>query len=60
MNSTKIMRKFEKKTACDFCTYHTMSGCMVKPNSHYCYQAKSEFFNWLEQQKNNKNKRPNK
>lgn len=58
MSSIKITRKFEKKTVCDFCTYHTRSGCMVTPNSHYCRQAKSEFFSWLEQQKSDKSKRP--
>ena len=40
----------------DFCAYHTKSGCMVTPNSHYCYQAKSEFFSWLDQQKTAKTK----
>ena len=58
MNSIKTTRKFEKKTVCDFCAYHTGSGCMVTPNSHYCRQAKSEFFSWLEQQKSDKSKRP--
>lgn len=40
MKSIKTTRKFEKKIVCDFCAYHTRSGCMVTPNSHYCYQAK--------------------
>lgn len=38
----------KKKTPCDFCQYHTASGCTVRPNSYYCKDAKTEFFAWLE------------
>lgn len=35
------------KTKCDFCQYHTRSGCMAKPDSNYCNQAKNEFYAYL-------------
>ena len=31
-------------TKCDFCQYHTNSGCMAKPNSVYCKKATDEYY----------------
>ena len=45
------------KTKCDFCSYHTASGCMAKPNSYYCREATQEFYAWLATQKKNGGKK---
>ena len=38
------------KTKCNFCRYATRSGCMVTPNSHYCKEAKDEYYQYLASQ----------
>jgi len=43
--------QYKKLTPCDFCAYKTKSGCTVTPNSHYCTQAKNEFYAYLAKQK---------
>lgn len=43
-------------TKCDFCSFHTASGCSARPDSHYCKEALDEFYAWLREQKGNKNK----
>ncbi len=38
------MQQNKKLTYCDFCVYHTGSGCSAKPNSAYCTEAKNEYW----------------
>jgi hypothetical protein len=35
------------KSKCDFCSYHTATGCMVTPNSYYCKKANDEYYQYL-------------
>ena len=41
----------KRYTKCDFCQYHTKTGCMMTQNSYYCKNATDEFYRWLERQK---------
>ena len=47
----------KQRTKCDFCVYHTASGCNAKPDSYYCQPALNEFYAWLREQKNKKGNR---
>lgn len=36
-----------KLTKCSFCSYATLTGCMVTPNSHYCKKANDEYLQYI-------------
>ena len=35
------------KSKCDFCSYHTATGCTVTPNSYYCKKANDEYYQYI-------------
>ena len=43
-----------KLTKCSFCSYATKTGCMVTPNSHYCKKAADEYYQYIQNNKQNK------
>ena len=38
------MQQNKKLSYCDFCVYHTASGCTAKLDSAYCTEAKNEYW----------------
>ena len=44
MNNTRLSK-------CNFCKYHTKSGCMSTPNSYYCKEANNEYYQYLRDKK---------
>jgi hypothetical protein len=45
------MQQTKKLSYCDFCVYHTASGCNAKPNSVYCTEAKNEYWQFINNKK---------
>ncbi len=45
------MQQNKKLSYCDFCVYHTASGCSAKPNSAYCTEAKNEYWQFINSKK---------
>jgi hypothetical protein len=45
------MQQNKKLSYCDFCVYHTNSGCSAKPNSAYCTEAKNEYWQYINNKK---------
>ena len=41
-------------TKCSFCQYATASGCMVTPNSYYCKKANDEYYQYIQNNRQNK------
>ena len=41
----------KKLSYCNFCVYHTASGCSAKPNSAYCTEAKNEYWQYVNDKK---------
>jgi hypothetical protein len=46
-----MITKPNKYTKCSFCKYWTGRGCMVIPNSSYCKEATTEYYNFLTKNK---------
>ena len=40
-------------TKCSFCKYATKSGCMVKPSAYNCKEANDEYWQYVQNNKNN-------
>lgn len=51
------MRDFTSRLAiknkCSFCTYWTGRSCMVTPSTYYCKAATDEYYQYLQNTKNN-------
>jgi hypothetical protein len=45
------MQQNKKLSYCDFCKYRTNAGCMAKPNSAYCTEAKNEYWQYINEKK---------
>jgi hypothetical protein len=45
------MQQNKKLTPCNFCVYHTTSGCSAKPDSAYCTEAKNEYWQYVQDKK---------
>jgi hypothetical protein len=45
------MQQNKKLTYCNFCVYHTASGCTAKPDSAYCTEAKNEYWQYINEKK---------
>ena len=45
------MQQNKSLTPCQFCVYHTASGCSAKPNSAYCTEAKNEYWKYINNKK---------